>query len=60
MFMFKYGAVYDHDNLFLTTRDNFSNVKCYKRVTDWIEKGEKIRFYSWKHAINSISDINSW
>lgn len=31
MFIFKYGAISDHDNLFLTTSYNFSKVKYYKR-----------------------------
>lgn len=44
MFIFKYGAISDHDNLFLTTSDNFSKVKYYKRVTEGIEKGKTKRF----------------
>lgn len=44
MFIFKYGAISDHDNLFLTTSYNFSKVKYYKKVTKGIEKGKTKRF----------------
>lgn len=56
MFMFKYGAIFDRDNLFLTTSDNFSNVKYYKRVTEWIGKGTKNKVL----YLKAFYQFNQW
>lgn len=38
MFIFKNGAISDHEKLFLTTRDSFPVVKYCRRGTGGIEK----------------------